>query len=69
MTVRGQDIIDSTMFMPVADSIRGQEVTPDTLLTGHDTLITNKEKKSAIEAQIDRSCNDSTIQDFRNNKI
>ena len=57
------------MFMPVADSIRGQEVTPDTLLTGQDTLITNKEKKSAIEAQIDRSCNDSTIQDFRNNKI
>ena len=27
------------------------------------------EKKSAIEAQIDRSCNDSTIQDFKNNKI
>ena len=26
-------------------------------------------KKSAIDSQIDRSCNDSTVQDFKNNKI
>jgi len=31
--------------------------------------VDNQRKKSAIDAQIDRSCNDSTIQDFSKNKI
>ena len=33
-----------------------------------DSLV-NQSKKSAIDAPIDRTCNDSTIQDFKNNKI
>ena len=33
-----------------------------------DSLV-KQEKKSPLDAQIDRTCNDSTIQDFKNNKI
>ena len=38
---------------------------------GQNTLdsLDNQKKKSSIESQIDRSCNDSTIQDFSKNKI
>ncbi|MBR6438271.1 MAG: LPS-assembly protein LptD [Bacteroidales bacterium] len=54
---RGQNVLDSLDNQIVADTIHQ----PDS--------ITPTEKKSAIEAPIDRTCNDSTIQDFKNNKI
>lgn len=44
-----------------------------TVLNTTDTLVSTDtitlQKKSSIEFQIDRSCNDSTIQDFKGNKI
>lgn len=53
----------SQEVFPVNDSLSIQDTVP-----GQKPL-QMEEKKSAIEAQIDRSCNDSTIQDFKNNKI
>jgi len=33
------------------------------------SVVRGQDKKSPLEAQIDRTCNDSTIQDFKHNKI
>ena len=38
-------------------------------IPGHSVIITEQKKESFIEDKIERSCNDSTIQDFKNNKI
>ena len=54
---RGQNVLDSLDNQIVADTIHQ----PDS--------IAPKEKKSAIDAPIERTCNDSTVQDFKNNKI
>lgn len=44
----------------------------DTIVNGDTVSMmvpTKEEKKSAIDSQIDRSCNDSTIQDLKHNRI
>ena len=38
-------------------------------IPGHSVIITEQKKESFIEDKIERSCNDSTIQDFKKNKI
>lgn len=55
----------------VADTL----ISNDSTLSTHDSItspsviITEQKKESFIEDKIERSCNDSTIQDFKNNKI
>lgn len=55
---RSQNVVDSVDYQHLTDSIG--------LV---DSITPVKQKKSAIDSQIDRSCNDSTVQDFKNNKI
>lgn len=56
---RCQNILDSLDNQTVIDTIhRNDSIQP-----------LKKEKKSAIESQIERTSNDSTVQDFKNNKI
>ena len=56
---RCQNVLDSLDNQTVIDTIhRNDSIQP-----------LNKEKKSAIESQIERTSNDSTVQDFKNNKI
>ena len=55
---RSQNVIDSVDYQHPTDSIG--------LV---DSITPVKQKKSAIDSQIDRSCHDSTVQDFKNNKI
>ena len=52
----------------VIDSLDNQIVT-DTIHRNDSIKPVIKEKKSTIESQIERTSNDSTIQDFKNNKI
>ena len=65
---RCQNILDSLDNQIVTDTLHFN----DSIQPLNDTVsdkIPVKEKKSAIESQIDRTSNDSTIQDFKNNKI
>ena len=61
---RGQSISDSLEIQNVTDTIHKVDSIPD-----KKKELKKEEKKSDLDAQIDRTCNDSTIQDFSKNKI
>ena len=61
---RGQSISDSLEIHNVTDTIHKVDSIPD-----KKKELKKEEKKSDLDAQIDRTCNDSTIQDFSKNKI
>ena len=61
---RSQNVIDSVDYQHVTDTLRAADT-----IHPVDSIIAPTSKKSAIDAQIDRICNDSTVQDFKNNKI
>jgi len=68
MQGRSQDSIQKIVIQKDTTSLFTVLGTADTL-TVADTTAVAAEKKSSIEYKIDRSCNDSTIQDFKGNKI
>ena len=68
MRSRCQNVIDSLDNHIVTDTIHRN----DSIQMVNDSIAAKpviKEKKSTIDAQIERTSNDSTIQDFKNNKI
>lgn len=67
MEGRSQDSIQSVVNQSDTTSFFTVVADNDTIAVADTTTV--EEKKSAIEFQIDRSCNDSTIQDFKGNKI
>jgi hypothetical protein len=54
------------------DTVKITEITADTVVKNDTVLVqpkTTPQKESFVEDKIERTCSDSTIQDFRNNKI
>jgi hypothetical protein len=54
------------------DTVKITEITADTVVKSDTALVqpkTTPQKESFVEDKIERTCSDSTIQDFRNNKI
>lgn len=61
-TAEGQNVLDSLDIQKVTDTIQQPKDTiPETKKA--------EEKNSEIDAPIDRTCNDSTVQDFSKNRI
>lgn len=67
--VSGGIIITCDSVSDVKDVVANDSILLNDSVKDKNAVLDPKEKKSSIDSQIDRSCNDSTIQDFRNNKI
>ena len=74
-TITKETSIDNevkTDSLLLQDTVKITEITADTIVKSDTALVqpkTTPQKESFVEDKIERTCSDSTIQDFRNNKI